>query len=280
MFSRFQQLVLSFFLLSCPTAVFAQSHCEDPTDPTFLAYMEGLSAAVEVGDFEHVLAILDNLQRDYDYVMLQYARARSLHRLDRFSEAEQAYTEFLRVYADCPDPDNLDDTATQYRSLAIEEHRALLAEQAAEATAAAEQALAETRVDPTGDDTGGTAPEANAVEVNREDLKDSGGFRSGWILVSLGGALVTSGVIFDLVNMGLYDEQEEAQGKDRERFESLNEEWERYATIDVGLYGSGIVLIVAGVIWVLLDSGDEEPPIETGFMRVRGGTVFTLGGTF
>ena len=264
--SRFLQFLVFSAVLSTASLGHAQSHCEDPTDEAFLARMAEVSAAVEAGDFERVLNLIDNLQEGSEYVMLQYARARSLHRLEQYTDAEHAYTEFLRQYADCPDPDNLASTATQFRSLAIEEQRAALADQAAAAAAAAaEQAMVGNQ--------SGLELRANQPQDDR--------FRPGWAFVIVGGCLVTAGVFHDLANADLFEEQELAQeSQDETTFYTLRDDIERARKVDLGLYVSGIAFVIAGIVWVVLDVGPEEPSLETGFAPVRGGTVFTFGGQF
>ena len=100
-------------------AAAAQPACEEPTDAAYVSEMATMRAAVEVGDFSEVLRIADWGIQNYPYAPLHYTRARALHHLEMWAEAETAYNDFLRSFEECPDQAGLVDTAREYRLQAI-----------------------------------------------------------------------------------------------------------------------------------------------------------------
>jgi tetratricopeptide (TPR) repeat protein len=222
-------LMLLVWVLLLPGPAVAQPACEEPSDPAYLSRMDQLRDAVEAGDYEAVLAHLEWAIARYDYAVLDYSRARTLHNLGRLDQAEEAYNQFLRHYEGCPDPDGLVASARSYRRLAVTER--------ARELAAAPQ------------------PEGG-------DERDEGGFEPGWLLVGGGSALVVAGVIFDISKADLIDAERAAfERGDTVEFLRLDQELRDARTVDIVLYGVGVAVIGAGVAWLLLgDGGDNAQP--------------------
>ena len=111
--------ILFVFGTSVAGSATAQPECEEPTAAAYVAEMAEMRSAVNEGRFDEVLRIAEWGVLRYPYAPLHYTRARALHHLERWSDAEAAYNDFLRAYAECPDPAGLVSTAREYRLQAI-----------------------------------------------------------------------------------------------------------------------------------------------------------------
>lgn len=217
-------------LLAGPLAqsAWAQPRCTEPDDQTYLAHMRGFTEAVNDGDFETVLALTEWAIENYRYATHRYARARALHRLGRHEESAREYTAFLEVFAGCPDPEGLADRARAFRTEVAE---------AAEADRRAAQP-------PT------APPEPEGVPPGT------------WVAIA-GGAVLASGVIFDLANLDLIDERDAARASgEAARISAANSSLASARAIDWALYGVGGATLAVGIVWLALDGGgadgDEE----------------------
>jgi len=112
---RFKTLCLCLVITLTPVGATAQSQCEEPSDDEYVERMAEMREAVEAGDFAQVRDIADWALVDREYAPLHYSRARALHRLEDWAEAEVAYNDFLRAFEACDDPTDLRAAAREYR---------------------------------------------------------------------------------------------------------------------------------------------------------------------
>lgn len=202
---------------------------------------ETVRAAIEAENYEAALAQLDFASASYDAAILRYVRARTLHHLSRFEDAEAAYNEFLNSFGGCADPDGLMDSARTYRNLAVQEHAAQLRE-------------------------------------NTSTPTSDGGLNPGWIVFGSGAALVVSGIMFDLVVSGLDDDLEAAynRGDTREAAE-LEDDRDTGVIVEAVLYGGGAAAILIGSLMIILqDEASEAQPVSVGWQPTRGGSVYSV----
>jgi len=165
--------------------------------------------------------------------------------LSRYEEAESAYNGFLNAFDGCPDPESLMDAARNYRNLAVQEHAAQLRDS--------------------------PAPSQN-----------DGGLNAGWIVVGAGGALILSGVVFDLAVSGLDDDLEAAYARgDSIEADDLEDDRDRGVVIEAVLYGGGAAAILIGSLMVILsDNSPEPPPVAVSWQPTRGGSLYSVEVTF
>jgi tetratricopeptide (TPR) repeat protein len=235
----------------------AESACDEPEDPAYAERMARVAEAVEAADYEAALAHLDWALQHYDYAVLVYSRARALHHLGRLLEAEAAYNTFIRLYRDCPDPERLIPTARDYRSLAVQEQAQRLRQETAEGSST-EASGGEGGTDSAMASVENGSAEGAAPGADGE-AGEGGSFDPGWLVLGGGAALVLSGVIFDLANAHLLDEKEEAEdARDLERLSAIEEDIEDARTVDLILYGTGIVAVAVGLALLLTGGGETE----------------------
>jgi tetratricopeptide (TPR) repeat protein len=223
----------------------AQPRCTEPDDAVYLEHMQGFTQAVNDGEFETVLALTEWAIEHYRYATHRYARARALHRLGRYDESAREYTAFLEVFAGCADPEGLADRARAFR---------------AEVSEAAE---AERR-----------------AALPPDDPTEPQGLPPGtWVAIA-GGAVLASGVIFDLANLDLIEERDAARASgEAARISAANSSLGTARTIDWVLYGVGGATLAVGLVWLALDGGGDEGTGEPGSLApfVGAGTVGVSG---
>lgn len=112
---RLKTLCLLLAISLAPTVASAQSQCEEPTDDEYVGRMAEMREAIESNDFVRVRNIANWALTEHDYAPLHYSRARALHRLEDWAEAEAAYNDFLRAFEVCADPTGLREAAREYR---------------------------------------------------------------------------------------------------------------------------------------------------------------------
>jgi len=224
--------------------------------------MQALDEAVASESFEQVLQLVNEAIESYDYTVLYYARARALHRLGRWTEAEEGYTEFLRLYAVCDDPDQLAAAAREHRLTVIERQRLMVA---------------------TGVPLGANDDDGQTAEPHVVDEPDDT-FNVAWVPVIAGGTLLVTAIVHELVFLDIEDEQLAAdRAGDTARFFELEADWESAKTRAWVLWGTGTALVAGGLIWVLLSEGEASDSTENlslGGAPRPGGFTFTLGGSF
>lgn len=226
------------------------AQCEQPTDSAFFSQTAVIDQAVEAGDFEQVLAAVDGLIGEYDYAVLLFSRARALHRLERWADAEAAYTEFLRHYTSCEDPDQLAAAAREHRLTVIERQRLAVID-----------GLANEPVEP--------APDEGQA------------FNPAWVPVIAGGAVLIAAVAHEITYSDIEDEQRAAdRAGDTDRFFGLKDDWEAARVRAFALWGSGAALVAGGVLWLLLDDDDPADVTPAVGWDPRGGARVVLGGRF
>ena len=237
---------LMILLVSAALYVSAPSsvaaQCDEPDDDRYVELMEEANTAIEADDFEAALAPLIYAAERYDTAIVHYSLARAYHRLDRFAEAAEEYREFREEFQLCPDPHDLSELADQYLRLALEQD---LGRQ--------ETAHAQTGI---------SIP--------------------GLVLGSTGGALILGGLIFDLANMGMQADLDEANEEGRvEDAQQLRDDIDNAQVVDWVLYGGGIALAITGTVLLLLhqpEATDNSVPVS--WQPVEGGSIVTFGFDF
>ena len=244
----FALLVALTGVSSNKTTVWGQTTCDEPQDAEYLDSMAAARVALDQGDVETALDHFTWASEQYDYAILDYGVARGLHRLGRYAEAEAAYSRFLRRYEGCPDPDDLRTTAQEYRSLTLHEQASTL--------------------------------ETSTEEIDEPD--DGEGLNAGWIVISGGVALVSTGLIIDLANLHLKDDAQAADEADNDaEFNRIQDEIDDVRMVEGILFGTGVAAIVVGVVLLLID-GDDEADLEpdVGWVPLRDGAFVTFSMDF
>jgi hypothetical protein len=303
-----------------PASAQGADPCVEPDDPVFIDRMTGASQAIDDGDFEAALVHLEWARQHFDYVVLDFSTARAYHRLGRLEEARTAYREFLDAARECPDPSGLIDRAVAYladvqivlaadaepseQGSASETAITALPESEAEALVSSgapapdTETPAEPLVDsgpPPPDTASPTEPLADsglpATDTDSSTELDTGqppepdrrekGFDAAWIAVGAGAALLVAGVSYDLVNMHLLDDQQEAHDEtDVGGFARLSDDIDTARTVDFILYGSGLAVLGVGLTLLLIDDGGGESTPSVGAAVTGDGAVFTLDAAF
>lgn len=238
-------LVVAGLWINQSTA-WAQSTCEEPQDAEYLDRMAQAREALDIEDYETALEHFIWASERYDYAIMDYGIARGLHRLGRYSEAEAAYSRFLRRYEGCPDPDDLTATAQEYRSLAIRE-------------------------------------QSGSIDVAVEETPpvDEGGINPGWFVLGGGVALMGTGVIYDFANLHLRDDKQAADDADNDaEFNRIQEEIDDVRTVEWVLFGTGLAAITTGVVLLLIDDEEADSDTSVGWSPLRDGAVFTFSSAF
>ncbi len=240
-------VVASSLVIGSPLAQ-SQQRCEEPTDDAFQTHMAELPEAVAAENFERVVEILEWPIANYDYAVLRYAQARAYQRLERLEEAEWAYTEFLRLYDGCPDPDNLEETAREYRSLVTAQIQAI------------------------------NNPPVTPAPVVIQD-----GFSPAWIPIGVGVAVLTIAIINEGANLHLEGDLEEAErNHDQEQYNEVLESWHDAQDLAKVAWFTGGAIVLGGVVWLVIDELTDDPAPETqvGWAPRPGGGVALFGGRF
>lgn len=201
-------------------------------------------------DYETALEHFLWAREHFDYAILDFGIARGFHRLERFAEAEEMYTRFLRHFAGCPDTDNLVETAEDYRTLAIREHASRL--------------------------------EASTSEPETTLIEEESTFNPGWVVLGGGAGLLIVGLIYDAANNHLLDDRQAADdsGDDNE-FYRIQEDIEYVQVVEALLFGTGVAAALTGsvLLFVLGDDASELQP-EVGWAPTRNGGSVTFSARF
>lgn len=256
----------------------ADDPCAEPSDPAYAEAMMAARDAIVGEDFEATLEHLDWAMARYDFAPLRFSRARALHRLERFNDAEAAYTDFLGAYEGCEDPQGLMQSARDYRSSATSEYARQVADaanrQLEEAQAAAlevEQANAESAVQ---------AP-ANEAEEPVEPAPVATSNPVPWIIMGGGAALVATGLVYDVANQDLLDDRDAAASAgDQVRFDQLNEDVRSVKVVEGVLFGVGAAAIIGGLVYYLTSLPDAAPAERVSVTFVDQGAVLAFSGIF
>lgn len=232
-------------LFSNPSRAIAQ--CEEPSDETYASLMQQATEAWDTEDYEVALEALTTADAQFDVAILSYSIARTLHFVERWSEADEAYGRFLRRFDGCPDPHGLVPLAQEYQVTAIR-----LANEEA----------------------------ARLAELEEQTESEGGISIPGITLLGTGGALLVSGLIFDLAKMGLQDELQEAIDNNSPNVDALGDERDTAIVVDWVLYSGGLVLATTGAILLLIheDVPDEAPVVSVA--PIREGAGLSLGFRF
>ena len=233
-----------------PSTALAQGACDEPQDDVYVERMTQAAEALSREDYETALEHFFWASENYQYVVLEYGIARGLHRLERFDEAEQSYTRFLRQFDGCPDPDNLAANAREYRTLAIREQAARL--------------------------------EAETPEPQIETTTDDGAIHPGWFVIGGGGLLIITGLLIDVANQHLLEDRQAADdaGNDTEFFR-IQDEIEDVQVAEAVLFGSGCAAAVTGLILLLVfDNDASESQMEVGWFPTQEGGLLSFSARF
>lgn len=235
-----------FIATAWSSGIVAQERCEEPLEPAFQEHMSALPEAVAQEDFARVLELLEWPLETYEYAVLHYARARALHRLERWQDAEHAYSQFLRHYDGCPDPDGLDATARHYRNLVTAQIQA------------------------------SESPPAEPVTAG-------GGISPAWIPTGLGLAVLTFALVHEGTSLHLESDLEDARrNRDQGLYDQVLSEWQDQHNVAVVAWSAGGALLLAGSIWLVVDAldSDVETQAEVGWSPRPSGGVMVFGGRF
>ena len=112
------------------------------------------------------------------------------------------------------------------------------------------------------------------------------GFPWDWTAIGTGGALVTTGVVLQLMAGSKRDEISDASGENgiiesmtEQEALDLQDSADSLATMGAVTIGVGAVALSAGVVMLLMDSDDDEQP-QVGFMITSDEIVVGVGGRF
>ena len=224
----------------------AQSTCEEPTAQDYLDTMDAMRNAIALEDYSNALELIESAMEQYDFVMLDYSRARALHRLERYEDAQEAYTAFLGSSEECDNVDDYRRSARDYRSLAIHDQL-------------------ETSVE----------PEQDFEPIIGEESDD--GIDPGWWV--LGGGSVLLGVVFvlDFTNHDLIDNLDDARAaQNMTAFNQAAGDLEDVRTIEWIVLGSSIAAITTGLVLILTGSDAQDVDTTIGIFpnTTVGSTVF------
>lgn len=220
----------------------AAAQCDEPDNDRYVDLMERASTAIERDDFEAAIEPLREAAQTYNAAIIHYSLARTYHRLDRFYEAAEEYREFREEFDGCPDPHQLDPLSEEYLLQALEQDRE--------------------NQEPAHAQTGVSIPSI--------------------IVLSAGGSLILGGIVFDLVNMGMQGDLDEANEEGRvEDAQQLRDDIDDAIVIDWIFYGGGIALAITGTVLLFVletDSIDDTLPVS--WHPIEGGSVVTFGFDF
>ncbi len=277
---RYSPIVL--VVLLTPSLVSAQEYCVEPADAAYGERMAATRAAIEAGDFELALEHLSWAREHFDFAVIEFATARAYHRLERFEEAEQMYTQFMRHFEGCSNESGLRETAQQYHALALQQYLTALAEASPPSQGPDPATVAQA------EDFGGATALQVTTQASRtaSTLTDSvepvdEGIHPAWWIVSAGGALVLGGLVYDLANASVLDERDAAAAAgDHTRVAELNDEVKTIRLVDGLVIGTGLVVAIGGVVYYFLDTGDEAPTESIGITPEVGGAQVWWGHQF
>ena len=231
------------FFLTLP-AIAQDEYCGDPSDETYVGLMNAAGVAIEAEDYDTALANFMLAYRSFQPGILEFALARTYHHLARYDEAIDHYNRFLRHYDQCPDSEALIETAEEYRNLAVREQTA-------------------------------------ATDIPRQPVEPTSAIHPGVWVTCAGGALILSGVIWDLAKMGIDDDIAAAyEANDTAAAENLLEDRDTAAIVDWVLYGGGTAIVLTGVILMLVLDTDESDSFAVGAQPVQHGWVLSFEGRF
>ena len=278
-------------MASAASPVWAQSFCDEPDDPDYADRMLRTRAAVEVEDFELALEHLLWAADHFDFAIIDFSIARSYHRLERYQEASEAYTQFLRHFEGCQDDQGLADAARQYRAIALQEYTLAL-NTSAESVPPGEDGVPEevppedasVSEAPELDEPGGVAVAEVQTEEDRQAFpeEEDSGIHPAWWIIGSGGALVASGLVIELANLDLLDRREEALTSNPSAVPELNDRVARARPAERVLVSVGAVATISGFIYLLVDNrgpSEDEAPAATITPR-QSGVFIELSGSF
>ena len=259
--------------------VAADDSCHESTDELYTASMMHVRDAVAAQDFEAALSILTVAVERYEFAPLRYSRARAFHRVGRFEEAEAEYTTFLAAFEDCDDPSGLMDSARDYRSLAMAEYARQVADEASRQLEENQSDSEQARIDVEVAENDPGVPEPVLGVIERAPESESR--LVPWIITGAGGALLVTGLIYDVARSDLLDDrQAAADAGDQARFNELNESVRRGKVVEGVLFGVGAAAVIGGVVYYFIRSSDEAPTESVSVSFVERGAVFGVGGVF
>jgi tetratricopeptide (TPR) repeat protein len=267
------KIILSIFLaLGLARSAVAQSPCTEAGDAPYFDRMGQAREAIEAERYDEALVHLQWARERYTFALLRYSEARALQHLGRYLEAVDAYEAFIRTGLPCTDFDNLRARARAYRDELLE----VLREDAqADERAEADQASAETGGDSLGDEPPGDdeAPtrvddsqaQDETAEAGAEVPAESGSEASsdeGWILLGVGGALLTAAIIYDLavVPQIREDKSTAVAELDRVAFDLAEADMQQAQVIDVVLYSASGLAVLAGTLLLSAATGEGDGP--------------------
>ena len=222
----------------------AQDNCIDSTEATYLEQMSHAREAIGVEDFSLALHHLEQAKLISQPAVLDFAIARALHHLERWDDAVDAYSRFLHRFEACDDPHDLRPTAIEFRTVALRNQAAVMTQ-------------AETGLEPEPTPVAATDPAAAPTAP----VEAGGAIHPAVYLLSAGGALVATGVLFDLTRADLGDELTAAyEVGDVALANELEDDWQRGEKVEWALYGTGIAALAVGTVMLLTMSppSDEE----------------------
>ena len=278
-------------LVSAPLVASAQSFCDEPDDPNYADRMLRTREAVEAEDFESALDHLLWAADHFDFAIIDFSIGRSYHHLERYQEAAEAYTLFLRHFEGCRDDQGLVDAARQYRAIALHEYTLALNESEESAPPPDEVPPEELQVDEPLADVTSEQDEletdavalAQPVEESPETAEEEdSGIHPAWWIIGSGGALIASGLVIELANLDLLERREEALTSNPGAVAELNDRVARARTAERVLVSIGAAATVSGLIYFLVDNRsteEEEAPTVTITPR-QTGVFLELSGSF
>lgn len=238
---------MGFVGLSLSNVSLGYAQCDEPTDETYASLMQQAREAWDTENYEAALDALNEADAQYDVAILSYSIARTLQFMERWLEADEAYRTFLQRFESCSDPHGLVPLAQEYRVTVLH-----MANEEAERLA----------------------------ELEQQPEPDEGVSIPGVTLLGVGGALLVSGLVFDLSKLGLQDDLQEAIHNNSPDVDELGEQRDTAVVVDWALYSGGLVLATVGTILLLVDGDDEENSPSVGFAPTDGGGAFSLGFRF
>ena len=287
---------LAIWMASIPSISRAEGFCDEPDDPGYAERMLQTRAAVEAEDFELALEHLLWAADHFDFAIIDFSLGRSYHRLERYREAADAYTRFLRHFEGCRDEQGLADAARQYRTVALQEYTVALAAEAEAQTLAVEsteeqppredpQLDREERLHDEGDEVEVAEAPPAEVEVNpagTDPQPAEDRIHPAWWIMASGGALMASGLVIELANLDLLERREDAVSSHPGAVPELNERVSRARTAERVLVSIGAATAIGGLVYLLVDDrGPEADDVPTVTISPRQtGLFLQLSGRF
>ena len=263
-------MALSFVLVAAAQHAVAEPPCDEPTDAAYFEAMQGAHEAIASEDYETALERIEWARVRYDYAILDFSAARALHHLGRYDEAGDAYARFLSRFVTCADPNDLAHSARSYRARTIRE---LLGRRATEdqtttpeePTTSEEPLAAMEPVEAEALEAPEEPPETDQPHGPDPGGSDDGTIDPGWWVIAAGGALVVSGIGYDLANMSLNDTLETArENRDEDTFNETVDAIQNARVIDGLLYGAGVAAIITGVVLIVTNDDENDEGLTVG----------------